>query len=73
MEKMKNRLSSWKVKVVSFGGRLTLLNTVLGSLMLYYFLLFRAPCEVIRELERVRCHFFLERKRDRAWVKGWRR
>ncbi|KAJ9553481.1 hypothetical protein OSB04_017526 [Centaurea solstitialis] len=47
--KIKKRLNSWKARFVSFGGRLTLVKSVLGSLPLYYFSLFRAPNGVIKE------------------------
>ena len=58
IEKMKNKLASWKARMMSFGGRLTLTKSVLGSLTLYFFTLFRAPRGVTRELERIRCRFF---------------
>ncbi|GKC62612.1 RNA-directed DNA polymerase, eukaryota [Tanacetum coccineum] len=45
VEKFKNRLCDWRAKSISFGGRLTLVRSVLGSLSLYYFSLFRAPVE----------------------------
>ncbi|XP_071728890.1 uncharacterized protein [Rutidosis leptorrhynchoides] len=50
-DKFKNRLSDWKAKSISFGGRLTLIKSVLNSLPLYYFSLFKVPLSVIKELE----------------------
>ncbi|GKA75155.1 kinase-like domain, beta-lactamase/transpeptidase-like protein [Tanacetum coccineum] len=41
VEKFKSRLGEWKAKTMSFGGRLTLVKSVLGSLPLYYFSMFR--------------------------------
>ncbi|KAJ9538568.1 hypothetical protein OSB04_031301 [Centaurea solstitialis] len=58
LDKVKKKLDSWKVKWISFGGRLTLVKLVLGSLSLYYLSLFRAPCGVLSELETIRNHFF---------------
>lgn len=58
VEKVKKRLASWKTRLISIGGRLTLVKAVLGSLPLYYFSLFRAPRGVTRELESVRCKLF---------------
>nr|GEX49506.1 hypothetical protein [Tanacetum cinerariifolium] len=52
VEKFKDTLSEWKAKSISFGGRLTLVQSVLGGLSLYYFSLFRAPTSVINTLER---------------------
>ncbi|GJS89425.1 reverse transcriptase domain, reverse transcriptase zinc-binding domain protein [Tanacetum coccineum] len=43
IDKFKKRLAEWKAKSMSFGGRLTLVKLVLGSLPLYYFLMFRVP------------------------------
>lgn len=37
IDKFKSKLSSWKGKNLSFGGRLTLVKSVFGSLPLYYF------------------------------------
>lgn len=67
-----DRLSSWKAKLLSIGGRLTLVNAVLGTLPLYYFSLFKAPMKVINLLESIRCRFFWdfkEGKKGIAWIK----
>ncbi|XP_071705148.1 uncharacterized protein [Rutidosis leptorrhynchoides] len=50
-EKFNNKLSGWRAKTLSFGGRVTLINSVLSSLPLYAFSLFRAPSCVIDTLE----------------------
>ena len=47
MEKLYKRLSTWKVKSLSFGGRLTLVKYVLGSSPLYFLSLFHAPTSVL--------------------------
>nr|GEW58016.1 cysteine-rich receptor-like protein kinase [Tanacetum cinerariifolium] len=52
------RLSKWKSKSLSFGGRLTLIKPVLGSLGVYYFSSFKAPKKVICKLESIRRKFF---------------
>ncbi|GJS50108.1 retrovirus-related pol polyprotein from transposon TNT 1-94 [Tanacetum coccineum] len=52
------RLSKWKMKVLSIGGRLTLLKSVLGSTPIYYMSMFKAPIQVINKLESIRSHFF---------------
>ncbi|GKC15546.1 hypothetical protein Tco_1012328 [Tanacetum coccineum] len=59
IDRFSEKLSSWKAKNVSYGGRLTLVKSVLGSLPLYYFSLFRAPLKVINVLEGIRRQFFL--------------
>ncbi|XP_071687016.1 uncharacterized protein [Rutidosis leptorrhynchoides] len=37
IEKFNSRLSEWKARAISFGGRLTLVKSVLNSLPLYFF------------------------------------
>ncbi|KAJ9536053.1 hypothetical protein OSB04_un000779 [Centaurea solstitialis] len=73
IEKVKKKLNSWRAKSISFGGRLTLVKSVLGSLSLYFFSLFRAPSGVIRELESIRNRFFWGKgengKGNLVWVK----
>ncbi|XP_071741033.1 uncharacterized protein [Rutidosis leptorrhynchoides] len=51
IEKFQCKLASWKMRMMSFGGRLTLIKSVLSSLPLYYFSLFRAPSCVLKILE----------------------
>ncbi|GJS98273.1 RNA-directed DNA polymerase, eukaryota, reverse transcriptase zinc-binding domain protein [Tanacetum coccineum] len=36
-------MADWKAKTMSFEGRLTLVKSILGSLPLYYFLMFHVP------------------------------
>ncbi|GJR96304.1 putative RNA-directed DNA polymerase, eukaryota, reverse transcriptase zinc-binding domain protein [Tanacetum coccineum] len=43
LDRFSSRLSSWKSRMLSIGGRLTLSKAVLKSLPLYYLSLFRAP------------------------------
>ncbi|GJZ38019.1 RNA-directed DNA polymerase, eukaryota, reverse transcriptase zinc-binding domain protein [Tanacetum coccineum] len=66
------RLSSWKANLLSIGGRLTLIKSVLGSLGIYYLSIFRAPESVLQDLERIRANFFWGGNKDKnkmAWVK----
>ncbi|GKD75321.1 hypothetical protein Tco_1333603, partial [Tanacetum coccineum] len=52
------RLFKWKMRVLSIGGRLTLLKSVLGSTPIYYVSMFKAPIHMINKLEVIRSHFF---------------
>ncbi|GKD56166.1 hypothetical protein Tco_1289553 [Tanacetum coccineum] len=52
------RLSKWKMKTLSIGGRLTLLKSVLGSTPIYYMSLFKVPLQVLRRMESIRSRFF---------------
>ncbi|GJZ59706.1 RNA-directed DNA polymerase, eukaryota, reverse transcriptase zinc-binding domain protein [Tanacetum coccineum] len=43
VEKVKSRLSKWKSKTLSIGGRLTLLKSVLGSIPVFHMSIFKVP------------------------------
>ncbi|GJR29224.1 RNA-directed DNA polymerase, eukaryota [Tanacetum coccineum] len=57
-EKVHARLSKWKVKTLSIGGRLTPLKSVLGAVPIYNMSLYKAPKSVLHEMERLRNNFF---------------
>nr|GEY39917.1 RNA-directed DNA polymerase, eukaryota, reverse transcriptase zinc-binding domain protein [Tanacetum cinerariifolium] len=72
IEKVKSRLSKWKMKALSIGGRLTLLKSVLGLIPIFYMFIFRAPSSVLHNLESIRCQFFNGHEfgsRKASWVK----
>ncbi|GJV50353.1 RNA-directed DNA polymerase, eukaryota, reverse transcriptase zinc-binding domain protein [Tanacetum coccineum] len=72
IDHFRSRLSTWKASLLSIGGRLTLIKSVLGSLGIYYLLVFRAPESVLNDLERIRSNFFWGGNQDgkkMAWVK----
>nr|GEV38254.1 RNA-directed DNA polymerase, eukaryota, reverse transcriptase zinc-binding domain protein [Tanacetum cinerariifolium] len=58
VDKVRNRLSKWKMKMLSIGGRLTLLKSVLGSMPIYRMSMFKVPTGVLNSLENIRCQFF---------------
>ncbi|GJW95230.1 hypothetical protein Tco_0174902 [Tanacetum coccineum] len=58
LERFQKCLSSLKAKALSFGCRLTLTKSILGSLGIYYFSTFKAPKMVISKLERVEGNSF---------------
>nr|GEZ46329.1 reverse transcriptase domain, zinc finger, CCHC-type [Tanacetum cinerariifolium] len=53
-DRFQKRLSKWKANSLSFGGRLTLIKSVLGSMSVYYFSTFKAPKKIIHKLEGIR-------------------
>lgn len=57
IEKVQSKLSSWKSKTLSSGGRLTLVQLVIGSLPLFYFSIFKAPTSILKALEKLRRRF----------------
>ncbi|GJQ91492.1 RNA-directed DNA polymerase, eukaryota [Tanacetum coccineum] len=58
VQKIKARLSKWKSKTLSVGGRLTLLKSVLGAVPLYTMSLYKVPKGVLFEMESIRSNFF---------------
>nr|GEX07307.1 RNA-directed DNA polymerase, eukaryota, reverse transcriptase zinc-binding domain protein [Tanacetum cinerariifolium] len=58
VQKLRSRLSKWKVKTLSIGGRLTLLKLVLGASPLYNMSIYKVPKDVLKEIEAIRCNFF---------------
>jgi hypothetical protein len=50
-EQFEKRLSSWKGKHLTIGGRLTLTNTVLTSLPMYMMSFFSMPRGVLKKLD----------------------
>jgi len=52
------RLSTWKSKLLSYGGRLTLINSVLSNLSVYMLCFFEIPKEVLKKLNFLRSRFF---------------
>ena len=58
ISKFQSKLSSWKAKMLSFGGRLVLIKSVMSNLPVYFFSLYRAPSKVIKYIDRIRMNFF---------------
>nr|GEU46060.1 putative RNA-directed DNA polymerase, eukaryota, reverse transcriptase zinc-binding domain protein [Tanacetum cinerariifolium] len=65
VERFQKRFCIWKSKSLSYGGRLTLLKSVLGNLTVYFFSTFKAPTTIIKKLESARRIFF----RVAIWMK----
>ena len=57
IERFLSRLSGWKAKLLSYGGKLTLCKSVLGSLGNYLFSLYKAPNVALKKLESIRMNF----------------
>lgn len=57
---------------MSIGGRITLINSVLSALPLYFFSFFKAPKKVIKEINRLQRQFLWggrDEQRKISWVK----
>ena len=51
--KVAKRLAGWKKALLSRGGRVTLIQSILTALPIYYLSLFKAPLGVIHKLEKL--------------------
>ncbi|GKA00908.1 RNA-directed DNA polymerase, eukaryota, reverse transcriptase zinc-binding domain protein [Tanacetum coccineum] len=72
IQKFTSKLSQWKARFLSVGGRLTLLKSVVGSLPTYYMSLYLMPATVRKKLEAMRNRFFLGGDlgdRKVSWIK----
>lgn len=57
LDKLKQKLASWKRRLLSFAGRLTLIKCVMSNLPIYYLSMFRIPTGVAKEIERMQSAF----------------
>ncbi|XP_071718074.1 uncharacterized protein [Rutidosis leptorrhynchoides] len=70
--KFSSKLASWKASLISSGGRLTLVKSVMGSLGIYLMSLFKCPEKILRKLESIRARFFWggsDTVKKMPWVK----
>ncbi|KAJ3694111.1 hypothetical protein LUZ60_009591 [Juncus effusus] len=58
VQKTQGQIASWKNKLLSYGGRTTLIKSNLGALPIYYMQVFKLPVTVINDLTRVIRAFF---------------
>ena len=57
-DRIQKRLSSWKGKLLSLGGRLVLINSVLSNMVLYMIAFFQLPKGILHRLDYYRSRFF---------------
>ena len=58
ISRIRSRLSGWKSKHLSLGGRLVLLKSVLSSLPVYALSFFKAPSGIVSSIESILNNFF---------------
>ena len=67
-ERFQKRLSGWKGKLLSSGGKLVLINSVLSNLPLFMFLFFEVPREVLKKLDFYRSRFFWQSNENKKSI-----
>lgn len=71
LDKIEKQLNSWIEKLLSIGGRITLIKAVLRSLPIYYMYLFRHPINIINAIEQIQrkfCWGISNDKRGVCWI-----
>ena len=58
LRKGERKLATWKHRHISFGGRVTLINSILTAIPIYFFSFFRVPSKIIVKLEAIQRRFF---------------
>ncbi|XP_058746301.1 uncharacterized protein LOC131619194 [Vicia villosa] len=72
LNKLKSRLLDWKVRLLSFGGRLTLLKSVLCSLSIFMLSFYNAPKKVLMEISRLQSNFLWGGVGENKKIHWWR-
>ncbi|GJZ49248.1 RNA-directed DNA polymerase, eukaryota, reverse transcriptase zinc-binding domain protein [Tanacetum coccineum] len=75
IQKFSSKLSSWKARLFSVGGRLSLIKAVLGNLPTYFMSIYLMPVSIRYKLESMRSKFFRGvdlNENKMSWVK-WER
>ncbi|GKV45492.1 hypothetical protein SLEP1_g52564 [Rubroshorea leprosula] len=75
MESFKKKLASWKSQNLSLGGRITLLNSVLSSLLVYLMSAYLIPKGTLSSLDKIRRNFLWEGSKEEKKIKwvSWER
>ncbi|GKB96836.1 hypothetical protein Tco_0982973 [Tanacetum coccineum] len=73
--KISSRLSKWKLKTLSVGGRYTLIKSVLSSLPLHYFSIFKVPKGILNKMESFRRNVFngVDIAKRKMSLIGWKK
>ena len=58
IDRFEKRLAMWKGKLLSSGGRLVLINSVLSSLPIFMMSFFEVPIGVLKKLDAIRSRFY---------------
>jgi hypothetical protein len=57
LKKLRKKLQGWKGKVLSIGGRVTLLNSIISVVPLYWMSIYRLPVKVKQAIDKLRKYF----------------
>ena len=57
IDKIEKKLQTWKGSLLSLGGRVTLLNSVLSAIPLYWLSIYRLPVKIRHKIDKIRRKF----------------
>ncbi|GJX66823.1 RNA-directed DNA polymerase, eukaryota, reverse transcriptase zinc-binding domain protein [Tanacetum coccineum] len=72
VQKFSSKLLHWNARLLSVGGRLSLIKAVLGNLPTYYMSLYKMPVTIYNKLESMRSQFFIggdQGSKKMAWTR----
>jgi hypothetical protein len=69
-ERLQKHLTSWKGKLLSLGGILVLINSVLTNMVMYMISFFQLPKEILHRLDYFRSRFFWQGDRENKKILG---
>ncbi|KAL2498245.1 Uncharacterized protein Adt_23795 [Abeliophyllum distichum] len=72
IQKVRSRISGWASRLLSHGGRITLIRSVLSSLPLYLLQILKPPKAVLKKLESIFARFLWDSK-DHTHRLHWKR
>ncbi|WVZ75235.1 hypothetical protein U9M48_023312 [Paspalum notatum var. saurae] len=64
-DRFEKRLSGWKGKLISVGGRLVLINAVISSLPMFIFYFFEVSRGVIKKIDYYRSRFYWQNNQQK--------
>lgn len=72
VDKFKSMLALWRWRFMYFAGRITLINLILSSLPIFFFLYYKAPVRIWKDIDKIRQQFLWggsEAKSKIHWLK----
>ncbi|XP_058724451.1 uncharacterized protein LOC131595932 [Vicia villosa] len=65
---IRRRLSSWKGRNISMGGRVTLINSVLNSIPIFTLSFFKIPGKIAKEIRKIQSEFLWSGRLERRCI-----
>lgn len=73
VERLEQRLAYWKAKYLSSGSRISLIQSALADLPIYFMSIFKCPASIIKHLEKLRRDFLWQGPSDKKFhLVGWK-